>query len=172
MAILDQSKRLRKELSLWGVYAISLGATLSSGFFLLPGIAAAEAGPAVVLTYMIAVIPLVPGIISKTELCTAMPRAGGIYYFLDRSMGPVFGTIGGIGSWLTLVLKVGFALVGMGAYLQIFWHDVPIRVPRAWRGSCSAARRACRPRTSTASSTPGPVRSSRRPGSCASATSA
>ena len=45
MAILDRSKRLKKELSLLGVSAISAGATLSSGFFLLPGLVAAEAGP-------------------------------------------------------------------------------------------------------------------------------
>ena len=128
MAILDRSKRLRKELSLLNVFAISLGATLSSGFFLLPGIAFAEAGPAVVLAYLIVILPLAPGILSKVELSTAMPRAGGVYFFLDRSIGPVCGTIGGIGTWFTLVLKVAFALVGMGAYLRIFWSDAPMQL--------------------------------------------
>ena len=42
MAAQDQSKRLKKELSLFGVYAIATGTTLSAGFFLLPGLAAAE----------------------------------------------------------------------------------------------------------------------------------
>ena len=37
---------------------------------------------------------------SIIELATAMPRAGGIYYFLDSAMGPLVGTIGGIGTWL------------------------------------------------------------------------
>lgn len=123
MAILDASKRLGKNLSLLDVYAIAAGATLSSGFFLLPGLAAEEAGPAVVLTYFLAAIPLFPGICSTVELATAMPRAGGVYYFLDRSLGPLFGTIGGLGSWLALVLKVCFALVGMGAYIHLFWPD-------------------------------------------------
>jgi amino acid transporter/mannitol/fructose-specific phosphotransferase system IIA component (Ntr-type) len=131
MAVLAPSKRLKKDLTLLNVYAISVGATLSSGFFLLPGLAAREAGPAVVLTYLIALLPLIPGILSKVELSTAMPRAGGVYYFLDRSIGPAFGTIGGIGTWLALVLKVAFALVGMGAYLGVFWPahwpDLPIK---------------------------------------------
>lgn len=48
-----------------------------------------------------------------------MPRAGGVYYFLDRSLGPLIGTIGGIGVWLVLILKVSFALVGIGAYLNL-----------------------------------------------------
>lgn len=55
-----------------------------------------------------------------------MPRAGGVYYFLDRSLGPLVGTIGGIGVWLVLILKVSFALVGIGAYLSLFINDVAL----------------------------------------------
>ncbi|MDE0792065.1 MAG: amino acid permease [SAR324 cluster bacterium] len=117
---------LKKELTLLNVYAIATGTTLSAGFFLLPGIAFNEAGPAVVLSYLIAAIPLIPAMFSMVELSTAMPRAGGAYYFLDRSMGPFVGTIGGLGTWLALVLKTAFALIGMGAYLRIFWPDVPV----------------------------------------------
>ena len=80
MAILNRSKQLSKELSLFSVYVIATGATLSSGFFLLPDLVAAEAGPAVVLSYLLAVLPMLPGILSKIELATAMPRAGGEYY--------------------------------------------------------------------------------------------
>ena len=117
---------LKKELTLLNVYCIATGTTLSAGFFLLPGIAFIEAGPAVILSYLIAAIPLIPAMFSIVELSTAMPRAGGAYYFLDRSMGPFVGTIGGLGTWLALVLKTAFALIGMGAYLGIFWPEVPI----------------------------------------------
>ncbi len=117
---------LKKELTLLNVYCIATGTTLSAGFFLLPGIAFNEAGPAVILSYLIAALPLIPAMFSIVELSTAMPRAGGAYYFLDRSMGPFVGTIGGLGTWLALVLKTAFALIGMGAYLGIFWPEVPI----------------------------------------------
>ena len=113
-------QRLEKQLGLWDVYAIATGATLSSGFFLLPGLAAAGAGAAMPLSYVIAALVLLPGLLSKTELATAMPRAGGIYYFLDRSMGPLVGTIGGFGTWIALILKSAFALIGVGAYLNLF----------------------------------------------------
>jgi len=115
-----KTKRLSKELGLLNVYAIATGTTLSAGFFLLPGIAAAQAGPALILSYIIAAIPLVPAMFCMIELSTAMPRAGGAYYFLDRSLGPLIGTIGGFGTWLSLMLKTAFALVGMGAYLNLF----------------------------------------------------
>ena len=120
MAVLSKSKQLKKELSLFNIYTIATGATIASGFFLLPGLAFAQAGPAMVLSYLIAAIPVIPALYSKAELSTAMPRAGGVYFFLDRSMGPWMGTIGGLGTWLVLMLKTAFALIGIGAYLNLF----------------------------------------------------
>jgi amino acid transporter/mannitol/fructose-specific phosphotransferase system IIA component (Ntr-type) len=122
---LKEHKRLKKELKLFDVYAISTGAMFSSGFFLLPGLAAAQTGPSVILAYFVAGILILPAMFSVAELSTAMPRAGGAYYFIDRSLGPLFGTVGGIGSWLALIFKSAFALIGMGAYIAIF-IDLPI----------------------------------------------
>ena len=109
-----------KHLGLFDVFAIATGATLSGGFFLLPSFATQIAGPAVILSYLIAGLLLIPPMLSKIELGTAMPRSGGVYYFLDRSLGPMVGTVGGLGIWLALLLKTAFALVGMGAYIQLF----------------------------------------------------
>ena len=117
--------QLKKQLGLWDVYALATGATLSSGFFLLPGLAAAGAGAAMPISYLVAGLVLLPGLFSKVELATAMPKAGGIYYFLDRSMGPLVGTIGGFGTWVALILKSAFALIGIGAYLELFLPSVP-----------------------------------------------
>ena len=118
--------QLKKELGLFDVYAVAAGATLSSGFFLLPGLAAATSGAAFPLGYALAALLLVPGLLSQIELATAMPRAGGVYYFVDRSMGPLLGTIAGFGTWISLTLKAAFALIGMGAYVGIFFPDAPL----------------------------------------------
>ncbi|MDQ3555503.1 MAG: amino acid permease [Gemmatimonadota bacterium] len=126
MAVFPRPQRLKKELTLFDVYAISTGAMFSSGFFLLPGLAAAKTGPSVVLAYLLAGVFILPAMFSVAELATAMPRAGGAYYFLDRALGPMVGTVGGLGTWLALVLKSAFALIGIGAYLGIF-YDVPIK---------------------------------------------
>jgi APA family basic amino acid/polyamine antiporter len=133
MAILHQSRRLKKELSLFHVYAIATGTTLSAGFFLLPTYAAERAGPAIILAYVISAALLVPAMLSIVELATAMPRAGGAYYFLDRALGPLAGTVGGLGTWLALVLKAAFALVGMGAYLALLFGMLAEAFPSlAW----------------------------------------
>lgn len=123
----ERSNKLKRELKLFDVYAICTGPMFSSSFFLLPSIASIEAGPAVVLAYILSAVLVLPAMLSIAELTTALPRAGGSYYFLDRSLGPIIGTVGGIGNWFTLVFKSAFALVGMGAYLMLFL-DVDILV--------------------------------------------
>lgn len=119
-------EKLDKELGLFDVYAISTGAMFSSGFFLLPGIASAYSGPSVILAYLLGGILVLPAMLSVAELSTALPRAGGPYYFLDRSLGPMVGTVGGLGTWMALIFKSAFALVGMGAYLGLFF-DVSMK---------------------------------------------
>lgn len=112
--------KLKKNLNLFDVYAMSTGAMFSSGLFLLPGIAAGTTGDSVYLAYLLAGFLILPAMYCMAELSTAMPKAGGTYYFLDRAMGPLMGTIGGLGSWVAVVFKSAFALVGMGAYLGIY----------------------------------------------------
>ena len=126
---------LTRSLGLRHVFVISTGAMLSSGLFLLPGLAAAEAGPSAVLAYAIAGLLAVPAMLAVAELSTAMPRAGGAYYFLERALGPAVGTVAGMATWLSLVLKDAFALVGMSAYLNIVF-DVPAKPPRCGPDRC------------------------------------
>ena len=113
-------KTLKKSLKLTDVVAISVGAMFSSGFFLLPGLAFAHTGPSVFLAYIVSGFLILPSMLSQAELSTAMPKAGGTYYFLDRAFGPLLGTVGGLGTFLGLILKTAFALIGFGAYLQLY----------------------------------------------------
>jgi amino acid transporter/mannitol/fructose-specific phosphotransferase system IIA component (Ntr-type) len=112
-------EKLRKQLRLFDVYVISTGAMISAGFFLVPAVAAQHSGAGVVVAYALSGVFIVPALLSQAELATAMPRAGGPYFFLDRTLGPLVGTIGGVGTWLALVLKSAFALIGMGAYIGL-----------------------------------------------------
>lgn len=123
----NQGGKLARNLTLFDLYAMSTGAMFSSGLFLLPGIAASYTGNSVWLAYLLAGFLILPAMYCMAELSTAMPKAGGTYYFLDRSMGPLMGTIGGLGSWIAVVFKSAFALVGMGAYLGIYL-DLPFTV--------------------------------------------
>ena len=93
---------------------------IGSGIFVLPGLATELAGPAAILAYFLAGLIVVPAALSKAEMATAMPMAGGTYLFIDRAMGPLMGTIAGFGVWFALVFKSAFALVGFEGYLDFF----------------------------------------------------
>jgi amino acid transporter len=112
----DENGSLRKELGLLEIFCIASGAMISSGLFVLPGLAFAKTGPAVLLSYGVASLLVIPALLSKAELATAMPKAGGTYFFIDRSMGPMMGTIGGFAAWFSLAFKSAFALVGIGVF--------------------------------------------------------
>ncbi len=99
---------------------------LGSGIFVLPGLAAAKTGPMVWLAYLLAGLTVLPAALSKSELSTAMPTSGGTYVYLERTFGPLTGTISGIGLWLSLLLKSAFALVGFSAYFSVL-VDVPLK---------------------------------------------
>jgi len=107
---------LKRNLGLIDIFCIASGAMISSGLFILPGLAFARAGPAVILSYGIASLLVIPAVLSKAELSTAMPKAGGTYFFIDRSMGPMMGTVGGFAAWFSLAFKSAFALVGIGLF--------------------------------------------------------
>ncbi|MFC1887176.1 amino acid permease [Candidatus Cloacimonadota bacterium] len=104
---------LKKELSFIHVFSIAAGAMISSGIFILPGLAFTMSGPGLFIAYLIAGILALMGVLSVIELATAMPKAGGDYYFVNRSLGPFAGTISGLFGWIAISLKSAFAIFGM-----------------------------------------------------------
>ena len=111
---------LERSLGLYSTMMISMGAMIGSGIFVLPALGYKKAGPAVIVAYVLAGLVVLPAALSKAEMSTAMPESGGTYLYIDRALGPLFGTIAGIGAWFSLVFKSAFALAGLGAYLLLF----------------------------------------------------
>jgi len=117
---------LKKGITFFGVFSIATGAMISSGIFILPGLAFAKAGPAVSVSYFIAGILGLIGILSVIELATAMPKAGGDYYFINKAFGPMFGTISGFLGWFALSLKSAFAIFGISEVVFIYTGLSPL----------------------------------------------
>ena len=116
---------LKKELGFFGVFSIAAGAMISSGLFVLPGLAFAKAGPAMILSYALAGVLMIPTLLANAELATAMPKSGGSYFVVERSLGPAVGTIAGLANWLSIALKACFAMIGIGALAEFFMPDSP-----------------------------------------------
>jgi APA family basic amino acid/polyamine antiporter len=115
--------QLKKQLGSLDVFAVAAGAMISSGLFVLPAFAYTKAGPAVILSYLFASILIVPSALSQAELATAMPRAGGTYFYVERSLGPILGLFGGLANWFSVALKSAFAIVGMAVLIEVVLHE-------------------------------------------------
>ncbi|TCK92731.1 amino acid/polyamine/organocation transporter (APC superfamily) [Natranaerovirga hydrolytica] len=126
-------ERLGKNLGFFAVYAIGTGTMIGAGIFVLPGIAISTAGPAAALSFLIGGLITLATMFSVMELATGMPQAGGSYYFISRSLGPILGTIVGLGAWLSLIFKGSFALVGLAEYFQVFF-SAPILIVAFFAG--------------------------------------
>ncbi len=110
---------LNRDINAFGVFSIAAGAMISSGIFILPGLAYSLVGPGLFISYLIAGVLGLTGILSMIELSTAMPKAGGDYYFINKSFGPMLGSVSGFLGWFALSLKSAFAIFGITEILSL-----------------------------------------------------
>ncbi|MDA3925744.1 MAG: amino acid permease [Kiritimatiellae bacterium] len=113
---------MKKTIGFTSIFCISAGAMISSGLFVLPGLAFAKAGPAVSLSYLVAGCIALTTVLSLSELITAMPKSGGDYYYVSRTFGQLFGTVSGLLSWLALSLKSAFAVIGIAELIYLTFN--------------------------------------------------
>ena len=116
----DTSTQLARELGLGAAMSIGIGTMVCAGIFVLPGIAAAKAGPVVVLAFALCGLVAVLIALCMSELSTGMPLAGGGYLFVVRSFGPMMGSVMGGCLWLSLIFASAFYMVGFGYYVADF----------------------------------------------------
>lgn len=112
------SSGLERDLGLYATTAIAVGAMIGSGIFILPGVAFLEVNSAaVVMAFVVAGLLILPAALSAAELATAMPESGGAYVYVNKGMGPLLGTLAGVGNWFMLSFKGALALIGGVPYL-------------------------------------------------------
>ena len=113
-------EELAKDLGPLAALTIGVGTMIGAGIFVLPGEAAAAAGPAVALSFVAGGVIALFTAMSASELGTAMPKAGGSYYYVNHALGPLFGSIAGWGNWMGLAFASAFYTLGFGSYLATF----------------------------------------------------
>ena len=110
---------LERRLGLFSVITISISSMIGSGIFVLPGLGFATTGPSLYLAFLLSAVCVLPAALSKAELATAMPTSGGTYVYIDRTFGPMAGTVSGLGLFLSILFKAAFSLIGIAAYLTV-----------------------------------------------------
>ncbi|MHC5214914.1 MAG: amino acid permease [Planctomycetota bacterium] len=117
---MDKGHQLSRTLGLWDVFSIAAGAMISSGLFVLPAIVYRIGGPSIIASYMLASLLILPSVFAKAELATAMPRSGGTYFYVKRSIGGLWGLFCGLSDWFSLAMKSAFAIMGMALFARMF----------------------------------------------------
>ncbi|MFW5959340.1 MAG: APC family permease [Natronomonas sp.] len=125
---MGSNEELSEELGLLAAFAIGVGVMVCAGIFILPASAAATAGPAAASAFALAGFIAAFTALSISELGTAMPKAGGAYYYINDALGPLFGSVAGWGNWIGLSAAVGFYLVGLGNYAAVFLSVPPVAI--------------------------------------------
>jgi amino acid transporter len=110
-------EELAKDLGPLAALTIGVGTMIGAGIFVLPGAAITQAGWFAVISFVLGGAIALLTALSASELGTAMPKSGGAYYYVNRGLGPLFGSIAGWANWLGLAFASAFYMVGFGQYI-------------------------------------------------------
>ncbi len=121
---------LKRSLGPINLISLGVGAIIGAGIFVLTGqVASANAGPAIMLSFVVAGIACALAGLCYAELASTMPVSGSAYTYAYGTLGEVFAWIMG---WL-LVLEYGVAAstvaVGWSGYVVSILHDFGIVLP-------------------------------------------
>lgn len=126
-----ERSELGRALGLVDAVGIGLGAIIGAGIFVVTGVAAATAGPALILALAIAGGAAAMNALSSAQLAARFPVAGGTYEYGYRVLSPELGFAAG---WLFLTSKLaaaGTVALGIGAYLNVLGIGISARVVAA-----------------------------------------
>ncbi|MFJ6666975.1 MULTISPECIES: amino acid permease [unclassified Streptomyces] len=109
---------LRRSLGLWQLTMISIGATLGTGIFVVLGEAVPKAGPAVILSFVLAGFTALFSALSYAELAGTIPVAGSSYSYAYATLGELIAWVCGWCLLLEYGVSVAAVAVGWGQYLN------------------------------------------------------
>lgn len=110
---------LRRSLGAFELMMLGVGVIIGSGLFVITGVAAAEqAGPALVLSFVLAGMACACAALCYGELASAIPASGSSYTFVYVGLGEVFGWFIGWCITLEYVVAMSAIAVGWSAYVN------------------------------------------------------
>src|SRR5690606_25078932 len=112
---------LERSLGLLQLTSISVGATLGTGIFVVLGEAVPLAGPAVVLSFVLAAVTALFSALSYAELAGTIPVAGSSYSYAYATLGELVAWVCGWCLLLEYAVSVSAVSVGWGSYLNAFF---------------------------------------------------
>jgi AAT family amino acid transporter len=121
-----QEQGLHKSLSKAQVVMIGLGGAIGTGLFAGAGLAIGYAGPAVLISYLIAGFAAVVMVFSLSEMAVMHPMAGSFGVYAETYLNPWAGFVVRYTYWIAQVIAVGGEAVAVGVYMTHWFPGSPI----------------------------------------------
>lgn len=118
--------RLSRELRLLDITMIGVGAMIGAGIFVLTGIAAGVAGPALILVFALNGVVALLTAMAYAELGSAFHDAGGGYLWVKSSLPDPNGFLSGWMSWFAHAVACSLYALGFGAYFRLVLEAVGV----------------------------------------------
>ncbi len=112
---------LSRNLNLFTITMIGIGGMIGAGIFVLTGIAAGIAGPALILAFALNGIITSFTAMSYAELGSAFPEAGGSYLWVKEGLGGTQGFLAGWMSWSAAASAGALYALGFGRFASELW---------------------------------------------------
>jgi APA family basic amino acid/polyamine antiporter len=124
---------LKRAMGVWGITALGIGAIVGTGIFVLTGHAAATmAGPAIVISFVIAGIVSALAALCYAELASTVPVSGSAYTYVYATLGEFVAWIVGWGLILEYALGAATVAIGWSGYFGDFLHATfGLAIPKA-----------------------------------------
>jgi amino acid transporter/nucleotide-binding universal stress UspA family protein len=121
--------RLSREMTLMDATFIGVGAMIGAGIFVLTGIAAGVAGPALILVFALNGLVAVLTAMSYAELGSCYHSAGGGYLWVKEGLPQWNGFLSGWMSWFAQSVACSVYALGFGAYFDLVMHAFGMALP-------------------------------------------
>ncbi|MGO1069003.1 amino acid permease [Lysobacter sp. CA199] len=105
---------------------MGLGSAIGAGLFLGSGVGVQTAGPAVLLSYLIAGVLVIIVMRALGEMAVMRPTSGAFSVYAADAMGPTAGATLGWLWWVQLVIVIAAESVGAAGLLATIWPQLPV----------------------------------------------
>jgi APA family basic amino acid/polyamine antiporter len=122
---------LRRALGALDLTALGIGAIIGAGIFVMTGVGAREAGPGLIVSFVMAGVACTMAALCYAEFAAMIPVAGSAYSYSYATMGELVGWIIGWDLVLEYAVASGAVAVGWSGYFRVILEGLGIHLPRA-----------------------------------------
>ncbi|EIT85784.1 amino acid permease [Fictibacillus macauensis ZFHKF-1] len=126
----SQQKGLKRSLGAFDLTLLGIGAIIGTGIFVLTGVVAAkDAGPALILSFILSGIACAFAAFCYAEFASTVPIAGSVYTYTYATLGEVFAFLIGWDLMLEYLLATSAVATGWSAYFQSLLAGFNVYLP-------------------------------------------